>query len=228
MADDRVAVVGGTGKEGSGISMRLAKAGYTVIVGSREKEKAERKAREYSEKTGKNVAGMENAAAVREARIVILTVPSTSHKSMLVQLKEELLTGEKIFVDTTIFLDHENFPKLKLPEEGSAALQTQKILGGDFPVVCAFQNISSVSLNHLDKTIGSDVLVCANNAEAKKKIMDMISTLHMRPVDCGDLSQCATIEALTSLLLTVCRIHKVKDAGIKITGIEGRESGDRE
>lgn len=219
MSKEIVAVVGGTGKEGSGLVMRLARAGNRVIVGSREKEKAERKAREFSEKSGADIIGTTNAEAVKQARIVILTVPSLSHKDMLAQLKNELLEGEKIFVDTTIFLDHENFPKLKLPGEGSAALQTQAILGKNFPIVCAFQNISSVSLNHLDKEIHADVLVCGNNADAKKKIMDIISAMKMHPLDCGDLSACATLEALTSMLLTMCRIYKVKDAGIKITGI---------
>lgn len=219
MKNEIIAVLGGTGKEGSGIAMRLAMAGYTVIVGSREKEKAERKALEYSEKTGKAVKGAANAEAVRQAGIVILTVPSLSHKDMITQLKGELLTGGKIFVDTTIFIDTQNFPKLKLPEEGSAALQAQKILGGNFPIVCAFQNISSVALSELEKKIEADILVCANDADAKQKIMDIIVSLNMHPVDCGDLSACATLEALTSMLLTMCRIYKVKDAGIKITGM---------
>lgn len=222
MPKETIAVVGGTGKEGSGIVMRLARAGFPVIVGSREKEKAEAKAHEFSEKAGVKISGATNAEAVKQAQIVILTVPSTSHKDMLTQLKSELLEGEKIFVDTTIFLDHQNFPKLKLPEEGSAALQAQKILGEIFPIVCAFQNISSVALSHLDKKIEADILVCSNDAQAKQKIMDMISALDMHAVDCGDLSQCATLEALTSMLLTMCRIYKVKDAGIKITGIRGQ------
>ncbi len=165
------------------------------------------------------ITGTTNAETVKKADIVILTVPSSSHKDMITQLKSELLTGEKIFVDTTIFLDHQNFPKLKLPEEGSAALQTQAILGENFPIVCAFQNISYVALSHLEKKIEADILVCSNDAQAKQKIMDMIFALNMHAVDCGDLSQCATLEALTSMLLTMCRTYKVKDMGIKITGI---------
>jgi NADPH-dependent F420 reductase len=209
-----IAVLGGTGKEGSGLAMRLALAGYTVLVGSREKEKAERKAAEYSEKTGKHLAGETNAEAVKKADIAILTVPSPSHKDMLMRLKDALQQGNKIFVDTTIFLDTQNFPKLKLPEEGSAALQAQKILGGHFPIVCAFQNISSEALSELEKKIEADKQLFSNDAGAKQ--------LRGQPAERALLSACATLEALTSMLLTMCRIYKVKDAGIKITGIRAQ------
>src|SRR4029450_8023181 len=66
----RIAIVGGTGKEGSGLGARWATAGHDVMIGSRDAERARGKAAELAARvfSGK-VTGMSNADAVRAADV---------------------------------------------------------------------------------------------------------------------------------------------------------------
>ncbi len=47
-----IAIVGGTGREGSGLALRWVRAGETVIIGSRDAQRAQRTAAQIAEKTG--------------------------------------------------------------------------------------------------------------------------------------------------------------------------------
>ena len=47
-----IAIVGGTGNEGPGLALRWANAGYRIIIGSRQAEKAQRVAAELNEELG--------------------------------------------------------------------------------------------------------------------------------------------------------------------------------
>ena len=48
-----IAILGGTGKEGAGLGARWALAGHSIIIGSRDAERARTKAAELRERTQK-------------------------------------------------------------------------------------------------------------------------------------------------------------------------------
>ncbi|MGB9640797.1 MAG: NAD(P)-binding domain-containing protein, partial [Anaerolineales bacterium] len=86
-----IAIIGGTGKEGPGLAMRWAKAGYRVIIGSRQAEKAQNTAQNINQQLGlDNVIGMENAAAAKEADICVLTVIQSAHQEALLSIRAAL------------------------------------------------------------------------------------------------------------------------------------------
>ncbi len=59
-----LAIIGGTGALGTGLAMRWAGAGYTVVLGSRTREKAEEAAhRIESRKGAPPVRGLDNRSA---------------------------------------------------------------------------------------------------------------------------------------------------------------------
>ena len=66
-----IAVLGGTGALGSAIARRLAKAGRTVIIGSRKPESAA----ETAEQLGFGLTGTDLESAAKAADIIIVTVP---------------------------------------------------------------------------------------------------------------------------------------------------------
>jgi predicted dinucleotide-binding enzyme len=72
-----VAIIGGTGAEGFGLTLRLAKAGHRVTIGSRDAARADAKAGEARGILGADaqVSGAENPAAAAAAPVVIVTVP---------------------------------------------------------------------------------------------------------------------------------------------------------
>ncbi len=209
-----IAILGGTGQEGTGLALRWASNGYEVIIGSRKEEKALQVTRELNEILGKDlIRGMENSSAAREADINVLTVVATAHESAVKGLKDDL--QGKILVDATARI---TFPNPKPPEPPSAARLAQEVLGESVRVVAAFQNIPASSLKDLEKDLDSDVLVCADKQEDAEVVMDLIRGAGMNAYYIGDLDIAITVEGLTAVLVYLNKYNDIKHASIKIVG----------
>ncbi len=214
-----LAILGGTGKEGAGLAMRWALKGYRVIIGSRAAEKAERRAREMNAELGDDLlAGSANDAAAAVADIVILSVPYSAHAPTLRGVREQC--HGKILVDLTVPLKPPEIMAVNLPEGIAAAIEAQAILGDSVSVAAAFQNVSAVKLRQLDRDVDCDVLVCADDADAKSAVIELAAAAGMRGIDAGPLKNAVAVESLTPILLHINRAYKVKGAGIRITGLE--------
>jgi len=211
----RIAIVGGTGKEGGGMALRWARAGHEVHIGSRDEVRAHEVAQELGALAGALIRGGSNAAAVEAGDIVVISVPYTAHSSTLEGLKSAL-TG-KIVVDITVPLQPPKVTSVNLPAGQSAALEAQEILGPGTPVIAALHHVSAVHLRDLDHEIDCDVLACGDDKEALEKALVLIRDLGMRAFDAGSLRNSIAIESMTPVLLYLNR--KVKSScGIRITG----------
>lgn len=215
-----IAVVGGTGAEGSGISLRLAKAGHRVVIGSRDAAKATAVAAELNAIIGgETIAGSDNAAAAAAAEIVILTVPYAVQVATAQAIRAEL--AGKILVDATAPLVPPKVSRVQLPANGSAVASLQALLGDQVRVVSALQNVSAVKLRRLGEDVGCDVLVCADDQDARQAIIELLTGVGLRGIDAGPLCNSAAAEALTSVLIWINRKYKVPGSGIRITGLDG-------
>ena len=214
----RIAVLGGTGKEGSGLALRWAAAGHSVIIGSRELEKAQRAAAELNARLGREtVAGMTNQDAAAQADIVVMTVPFAAHAATIESVRE--VVQGKVFVDVTVPLDPQNVRRVKMPPAGSASAEAQQLLGDAVKVVAAFQNIGAEHLVAADHEVECDVLVCGNDKDAKKQVIELAQSIGIRAWDAGPIENAVVVEGLTSVLIGLNIKHKVNAAGIRITGI---------
>jgi len=212
-----IAIIGGTGAEGGGIALRLAKAGHRVLIGSRDAAKAKAAAAELAALAGVEIAGDGHRAVASASEIVILTVPYAAQRPTVEEIRDVLIG--KILVDATAPLVPPRVNRVQLPEGGSAVAAIQALLGEQVRVASAFQNVSAEKLRHLDQPVDCDVLVCADDAPARQAVIDLIATMEMRGIDGGPICNSAAAEALTSLLIWVNRKYKVPGAGIRITGI---------
>jgi 8-hydroxy-5-deazaflavin:NADPH oxidoreductase len=212
----KVAVLGGTGKEGGGLARRWAVNGYQVIIGSRSVEKAEAAAAALNaELGGEYLVGMENSAAAEAADLVVLSVPYSAHQATLEAVRDKL--GGKILVDVTVPTP---FPQaVVVPEGKAAALEAAALVGDDVRVVSAFQNVSAAKLKQLGTPVDTDVLVTGDDAEAKRDVIALVEAAGMRGIDAGPLGNAVAAEALTAVLFYVNKTYKVKGAGIRITGL---------
>jgi NADPH-dependent F420 reductase len=209
-----IAILGGTGHEGTGLALRWASNGYEVIIGSRKEEKALQVTRELNEILGKDlIRGMDNSSAAREADINVLTVVATAHEAAVTGLKDDL--QGKILVDATARI---KFPNPKPPEPPSAARIAQEILGDDVRVVAAFQNIPASALRDLGKELDSDVLVCADQQDDAAQVMELIRGAGMNAYYVGNLDIAITVEGLTAVLVYLNKYNDIKHASIKIVG----------
>jgi NADPH-dependent F420 reductase len=212
-----IAVLGGTGKEGSGLAMRWANAGHTVVIGSRDPEKAARAADELNLALGRGAArGAANAEAAASADVVVLTVPYAAHRDTLVGVKDAV--AGKVVIDVTVPINPSDFLRVMVPAGGSASKEAQTLLDNGARVVSAFQNISATHLKKLDAVVDCDVLVCGDDDAAKQIAMRLVADTGMKAWDAGPLDNAVVVEGLTTVLLGINRRHKVKGAGIRITG----------
>jgi 8-hydroxy-5-deazaflavin:NADPH oxidoreductase len=217
-AQTTIAILGGTGKEGQGLALRWAKAGYKIIIGSRQAEKAEGAAKALNDRLGSNqVEGLENSEAARRADICVLTVIQVAHQAALESLKKDL--KGKILVDATARVDYRNpLP----PEAPSAARQAQQILGSEVQVAAAFQNVpASVLKMNLDQPLDVDVLVCADQLAVAETVICLAEAAGMRAFYSGGLDNAVIVEGLTCLLISMNKYYGGHGA-IQITGIDPR------
>lgn len=216
----RIAILGGTGKEGSGLALRWAHAGHEIIIGSRDAEKAARVAEELNLALGEaagRITGAGNLEAAQAGEVVVLTVPYSAHADTL-RGAQPALAG-KVLIDVTVPVNPADITRVSVPAGGSATLEAQRLLGPDVKVVAAFQNISFTHLKKLDSAIDCDVLVCGDDAGAKQTALQLVQDAGMRGFDAGPADNAIVVEGLTSVLLAINKRHKIKGAGIRITGV---------
>lgn len=214
-----IAVLGGTGKEGSGLALRWANNGYRVLIGSRTPEKAITKAKELNDELGKEVVeGYGNAEAASKADIIVLSVPYSAAKPTLEAVKDAV--QGKTLIDVTVPLAPPAVRTVHVPEGKAAALEAQAFLGDDVSVVAAFQNISFIQIKNLDNEVDCDVLICGDDEDAKADTIRLAQAAGMRGIDAGPLANAVAVEALTPVLLYINKKYGIKSSGIRITGVD--------
>lgn len=217
-----IAVLGGTGPEGFGLALHWARAGETVIIGSRDAKRAQDAAAKIKEKIGPQaqVSGDENAAACAATDLIVLTVPFEGHANLLKQLKTAIRPGS-IVIDATVPLAASvggRASRTLSVWQGSAAQQTAELVPKGVTVVAAFQNVSAELLNE-DGPVECDVLVCSDDPNGGQIARSLAAKIPgVRPVDGGKLENARILEQITALLIGL-NIRNKAHTGIRITGL---------
>jgi len=215
-----IAIVGGTGPEGSGLALRWAQAGETVVIGSRDPQRASAIAVEIQKQTGGRVSGAENTTACQSAEIIVLTIPFEVHSTMLKQLKPALRPGQ-IVVDTTVPLAASvgGRPTRTIGVwQGSAAQETAELVPEGVAVVAAFHNVSA-DLVKQSGPVDCDVIVCSDDKKAARTVRELARRIPgVRALDGGKLENARIVEQITALLIGFNIRHK-GHSGLRITGL---------
>jgi NADPH-dependent F420 reductase len=218
VANNSLAVIGGTGTEGSAIAARFAKAGVRVLIGSRDEMKAQNTANTINSKFGiKNVEGYTNREAAAKADVVLLSVPYEGMKPILEDLKAAV--QGKIVINIASSLDPEKKSRAKINPAGSITAEVQQFLGENTKVIAAFQNISPEQLEKFDSKIETDVLVCGGDREARETVINMIKKTGIEAFDAGMIQNAVVVETLTAALIAINIKYKMKGAGIRLVGV---------
>jgi len=213
-----IAVIGGTGNLGLGLAMGWAKAGYSVVIGSRDAAKAAGAAAAVRAEVGEvDVRGDQNAAAAEMAELVAVAVPFAAHEPTLLDIRDAV--QGKIVIDATVPLVPPKVSRVQLPPEGSAARAAQSILGEAVSVVAAFHNIAAAHLREGAEHVDCEVLVFGDSADARARVLDLVTALGLRGWHAGPLDNAVVGEALTSTLIFINKRYKVQGAGICLTGM---------
>jgi NADPH-dependent F420 reductase len=208
----RIGIVGGTGREGRSLALRWAAAGHEVVVGSRDRARAEEKAREL----GSGIQGGSNEEAASAGEVCVLTVPYAAHAETLRPLGDAL--AGRILIDITVPLRPPKVTVVSLPPGGAAALEAQALLGPGVRVVAGLHHVSSAHLADPGHAVDCDVLVCGDDEAARATAIGLVGDLGLRGLDAGPLQNAIALEALTPVLLHLNRRYKT-NTGVRITGL---------
>lgn len=217
-----IAIIGGTGPAGLGLAWRWARAGETIVIGSRDAQRAEQAAATIQERVGAHgqVFGMENAAACAAADVLMLTVPFEGQAGLVKQLKP-VITAGSILIDATVPLAASLGGRASRTLgvwQGSAAEQTAELVPKAVSVVAAFHNLSADLLNGED-ALDCDVIVCSDDPDAAQLTRALAAKIPgVRAIDGGKLENARIVEQITALLIGLNIRHK-GHAGIRITGL---------
>ena len=219
----KIAILGGTGPEGSGLANRLARAGEHIVIGSRDAARAQEAAQRLRAPIGgaAQIDGADNAAAVAQCEIALLTVPFSGQAALLKQLKSLWKPGT-VVIDTTVPLAASvgGSPTRMLGVwQGSAAEAARELLPAGISIVAAFHNLSAELLAG-DATVDCDVLVCSDDERARQLAMELAAKIPgVRALNGGKLENARIVESVTALLIGLNIRYKVHSAGVRFTGL---------
>jgi 8-hydroxy-5-deazaflavin:NADPH oxidoreductase len=219
---ETVPIIGGTGALGFGLALRLTREGVPVVIGSRDRGRAEEAAGRVRQKVpDAQVEGLENPDAATRGPIVLLCVPFRAQSENLTNLQEALTEGQ-LLVDATVptaaAVSGKATRLLGVPQ-GSAAEQAQEMAPDGVTVISALHTVSAPKLADLDAELDEDVPIAGDKREPKKRVAELIGRIPgLRPVNAGALETARLIEGLTPLLISV-NVRNKTHAGIRFTGL---------
>ncbi len=211
-----IAILGGTGKEGAGLAVRWAQAGHSIVIGSRDAERARAKAAELGQLAKAPIAGHTNAEAAALGDVVVVALPAAGLGATLPETRAGC--RGKVVVSTVVPLTFGGPRLFTPPAAGSAAEEVQALLP-EARVVGAFHHIAAHELADAEHPIECDLLICGQDAAAKATVAELGRSMGLRVLDVGPLSNAGPLEGITAVLATINRRYKLKNSGFKITGL---------
>jgi NADPH-dependent F420 reductase len=205
----RVAILGGTGSFGRALAARLAALGEDeVVIGSRERERAEQAAAELG------VSGDANADAVRRADLVVLAVKADGALETARTVAQALADTPLLSVASAISFER-GVGCLPDPDARSLAERVQDLV--DAPVAAGLHSIAAANLDEAPPD--EDALVCGDDPRAKELALELAAKVVAgRALDAGPLASARALEGLTAVIVNLNRRYKAH-AGVRVTGI---------
>jgi 8-hydroxy-5-deazaflavin:NADPH oxidoreductase len=212
-----IAILGGTGKEGAGLAVRWARLGHSIIIGSRDAERARTKATELRDAAHAiPIVGHTNAEAAALGEIVVVALPAAGLSNTLPEVRQAC--RGKVVVSTVVPLTFGGPRLFTPPAAGSSAEEVQGLLP-EARVVAGFHHIAAHELSDAAHPIDCDLLICGQDTTAKETVTQLGRSMVLRVLDVGALSNAGPLEGITAVLATINRRYKLKNSGIEITGL---------
>jgi NADPH-dependent F420 reductase len=186
----RIAIIG-AGNVGKALARSASQAGYEVVLSARHPEHAQEAARE----TGATSVET-NAAAVREADVVVFAIPWSAGREVATEIEAE--TAGKTVIDVTNPLKPDySGPAL---EGTSAAEELQRWLP-KAKVAKAFNTL--FASRQASPTRDVEAFVAADDPDAKREALALAESLGFAPVDVGPLQASRYLEAMAWLNISL-------------------------
>lgn len=216
----KIGVLGGTGPAGRAMAARLASGGFDVVIGSRSRYRAmEERDRLLERWPERNLSvDSEDNEGAAAADVIVIATPWDAAASTASSVSRQLRGKVVISMANALAKVGHEFQPL-VPPRGSVAASVQAAVPKSL-VAAAFHHVPAKELGDLDQPVESDVLICSDHASATETAAEIVRKLvDMRPLDAGELSNAAPIEAFAAVLLQLNVRYKTR-AAVKFTGID--------
>ena len=179
-----------TGRMARGLARGYAKSGHDVTLASRDPQRAKDAATDIAG----NIRGGTHEIAACESEIIVLAVPFVDVADTVRPLAD-MLAG-KIVVDITN-------PFGAVPPGQIAGIEHN---AKSAPGACWVAAYKTTFWKTLDQPVSAhghkrDVLVCADDEQAKHTVMQLIEQTGFRAVDCGRLENARTVDLMVPLMI---------------------------
>lgn len=215
----KIAILGGTGSIGEGFALRWASK-HDVIICSRDVDRAIKTADKYSDTVLSKglvccgISGCTNETGIEDVDVVVLSVPYKGMVPLLQKLKP--FFTNQIVISLVVPMQKNDKFEYTPPEQGSAALEIKEILPETVKVISAYHNLSARKLADLESNLDYDVVICGDDEDAKKIVMELTHEINnLRPLDGGGLESSYMIESLTPFLINLAIKNGLRDLGVK-------------
>ena len=218
----KLGVLGGTGQEGRGIALRLAEAGFEVLVGSRSRSRAAGTALELNRLLGgeTQIRGDLNQEVAAQARTLFLAAPFAGAADLVAACAPYAADGAT-WVDVTVPVVFDaGRVKMAPVEAGSGSELLAAGLPDPESLVAALKTVPARLLGDVPAPLDCDVFVCGQSARRKREVAQLLSRWPgVRTVDAGPLSAARTLERMSALLIGINRRHKVHGSRFRVVGL---------
>ncbi len=216
----QIGILGATGPAGSGLAARLASVGFDVVVGSRSKYKAMEVRDHLLERwDGMNlpIEAADNIGAAN-ADLVVIATPWDAAGATAASVSRQLQGKVVISMANALAKVGNEFQPL-VPPRGSVAASVQAAVPRSL-VSAAFHHVPAKELGDLNEPVDSDVLICSDHKTATEATIDIVNRIpDMNPLDAGQLSNAAPIEAFAAVLLQLNVRYKTRVA-VRFSGLK--------
>lgn len=207
----QIALLGGTGDIGEGLTLRWGRdTDYDLVVGSRTPEKARQRADVYEEQIrdrggDATIDGTSNADAVAGADIVVLSIPPTYIEDTIKTVADSF-TDDAVVVSPAVSMvrDGDGFHYEQPETAASVTAATAQVTPDDVATVGAFHNLPAGRLQDLDAELDIDTMVVADGDEAAGMVKTAAEGIEgLRAISAGSISNAPEIEGVTPLLINL-------------------------
>ncbi len=202
----QIGILGGTGPAGRGLAIRLASAGYRVIIGGRDAERSVAVALGLVPRGSGTINGGSNEDAAA-AEVVVVATPWDSAVDTVKSAKV-LLEG-KVVISMVNALQKEGRELVPMyPPRGSMAAQIAFALPLS-RIAGAFHHLPASDMENLDSGINADVIIFGDDVDARRVTMEITNAITgLRAIEAGSMSLASPVEAFTAVCISINIRHK--------------------
>jgi 8-hydroxy-5-deazaflavin:NADPH oxidoreductase len=200
--------------------VRLSKKHEQVILGSRSKEKSERRVQEILTEKGRpqflseHLKAGTNQDAASDSEVIIVTVPFESAFETMQNIAGLFHEGQTV-ISAVAAVTRKDKEFLPIKSERSVSESFKDLLLPTVNIAAAFQTVPSGAL-YMEIPIDADVLVCCD-LSVFSKVSEIVSSIDgLRPLYAGSLALSREVEGLTALLLNIQSRNKIRNPTFKV------------